>query len=63
MLLVCNSPDSVGEVLAQWHPQIDPVRGERVAALVPHRPPPGRQALKSDPTYLAALQSIAYLAA
>ena len=23
MLLVCNAPDVVGEVLAQWKPQID----------------------------------------
>ena len=62
MLLVCNSPDSVGEVLAQWHPQIDPARGKRVATLVPHWPAPSRHALKSNPTYLAALQSIAHLA-
>lgn len=63
MLLVCNSPDSVGEVLAQWRPQIDQARGKRVAALVPHLRAPDRHALKSDPAYQAALQSIARLAA
>jgi beta-N-acetylhexosaminidase len=63
MLLVCNSPDSVGEILAQWHPQIDPARGKRVTALMPHRPAPDRHALKSDPTYQVALQSIARLVA
>ncbi len=62
MLLVCNSPDSVAEVLAQWRPQIDPARGKRVAKLVPHRPAPGCDALKLDSTYQAALQSIARLA-
>ncbi len=62
MLLVCNSPDSVAEVLAQWRPQIDLARGKRVAKLVPHRPAPGRDALKLDSTYQAALQSIARLA-
>ncbi len=61
MLLVCNSPDSVGEILAKWHPQIDPARGKRVAALMPDRPAPDRQTLKSDPTYQVAVQSIARL--
>jgi beta-N-acetylhexosaminidase len=35
MLLVCNAPDVVGEVLAQWKPQIDARRGRRVEALLP----------------------------
>ena len=61
MLLVCNSPDSVGEILAKWHPQIDPARGKRVAALMPDRPAPDRQTLKSDQTYQVAVQSIARL--
>ncbi|MGB7503743.1 MAG: beta-N-acetylhexosaminidase, partial [Azonexus sp.] len=27
MLVVCNSPESVGEVLADWQPEVDPARG------------------------------------
>jgi beta-glucosidase-like glycosyl hydrolase len=33
MLLVCNSPDSVALVLENWHPEIDPVRRQRVERL------------------------------
>lgn len=33
MLLVCNAPDAVGEVLARFRPQADLRRGERVARL------------------------------
>jgi hypothetical protein len=38
MLLVCNAPDVVGEVLDNWHPEVDPQRGKRVEALIPKRP-------------------------
>lgn len=38
MLLVCNSPDAVGEVLARWHPEPDPVSAARVARLLPTSP-------------------------
>ncbi len=35
MLLICNAPDAVGEVLARWRPGSDPVRSARVARLAP----------------------------
>lgn len=34
MLLVCNAPDKVGEVLAHWQAQIDPARAARIAKLL-----------------------------
>jgi len=63
MLVVCNAPEAVGEVLADWHPQIDPARGKRVAALVPKQPAMDRQALQSEPLYRASLETIARLTA
>lgn len=39
MLLVCNAPESVAQVLENWHPEIDPRRGERVLRLLPSRLP------------------------
>jgi len=35
MLLVCNAPDAVAQVLDGWQPEIDAQRGERVARLLP----------------------------
>ena len=58
MLLVCNAPEEVGEVLADWHPAIDPARGKRIAALLPEQPASDWQALQSDPLYQAALDTI-----
>ena len=63
MLVVCNAPDAVGEVLADWHPQVDPARGKRVAALVPKQPARDWPALQSEPLYQAALETIARLMA
>jgi hypothetical protein len=53
----------VGEVLDDWHPQVDPARGKRVAALVPKQPAKDWQALQSEPLYPAALETIARLTA
>ena len=61
MLLVCNSPDAVGEVLADWHPEVDPTRGRRVEALLPKLPAMDWQALQSDPRYRAARDAIGRL--
>lgn len=61
MLLVCNSPDSVGEVLAKWQPALEPARSQRVAGLMPDCPALDWTALKCDPVYLAAQQVIANL--
>ena len=33
MLLLCNAPDKVGEVLEHWQPEADPVRSNRIAKL------------------------------
>ena len=41
MLLVCNAPDSVAQVLDNWRPQPDPQRGQRVLKLLPQQPAPG----------------------
>jgi len=41
MLLVCNAPDSVAQVLDNWRPQPDLQRGQRVLKLLPQQPAPG----------------------
>lgn len=38
MLLVCNAPDSVAQVLDNWQPPPDPRRGQRVLKLLPQQP-------------------------
>ena len=58
MLLVCNAPDVVGEVLAQWKPQIDVQRGRRVEALLPRNRAKSWDELQADPDYRQALQTI-----
>jgi beta-N-acetylhexosaminidase len=35
MLLLCNAPDEVGEVLEKWQPAPDPVRSARIQRLIP----------------------------
>ncbi|HXE40265.1 MAG TPA: beta-N-acetylhexosaminidase [Azonexus sp.] len=63
MLLVCNAPDAVAEVLAEWKPEIDVTRGKRVEALLPGQAAKAWPALQADPRYQVALQSIAQLTA
>jgi len=63
MLLVCNSPESVGEVLANWHPEVDPVRGQRVETLIPKQTAKDWASLQFDPSYQAAQQTITRLMA
>jgi beta-N-acetylhexosaminidase len=53
MLLVCNAPDAVGDVLKRWQPEFDPQRSARVARLLPTVAPP---VLQDDPTYLAGVK-------
>ena len=38
VLLVCNSPDAVAELLAGWHPAADPIRAARLEKLSPKTP-------------------------
>ena len=64
MLLVCNSPDAVGEVLTRWQPVVDPLRTERIEALAAVGPqPPSRAQLQDMPRYQAALATIPALSA
>jgi len=35
MLLICNAPDAVAQVLDNWKPAHDPVRSARLARLSP----------------------------
>lgn len=63
MLLVCNSPDAVGEVLADWHRAVDPARGRRVEALLPRQAAMDWQTLQTDPRYRVAQETIARLTA
>ena len=55
LLLVCNSPDAVGELLAEWRPPTDPRRARRVERLLPATAAIDRAALQSDPDYLAGI--------
>lgn len=59
MLLVCNAPDAVAQVLDNWQPIPDPERGQRVARLLPQQAVP---ALDSA-VYQLALDSVAALSA
>lgn len=63
MLLVCNAPDVVGDVLENWKPAVDPLRGKRVEALIPRSSAKDWQALQIDSSYIAAQQTIAKLMA
>ena len=58
MLLVCNSPDAVGEVLACWQPQVDPVRQRRVEGLAARMQQPSPETL-SGAAYREARARIA----
>lgn len=62
MLLVCNAPDAVSDVLENWQPEIDPARGQRVEVLLPKVAALGWDALRDDPAYQAAQAGIARLA-
>lgn len=59
MVLVCNAPQAARELLARWHPAIDMDCARRVQRLVPTAAMPAIDALRSDGTYIAALESMA----
>ena len=61
MLIVCNSPGAVGEVLENWQPVVDGERTRRIEALIPQTASPHWDVLQSQPRYLAAQQTIAAL--
>jgi len=55
MLLVCNAPDAVDNVLDAWQPRIDPQRQRRLERLVATLPSaPDGSALQNDLGYQAA---------
>lgn len=53
LLLVCNAPDAVGDVLERWQPEFDPLRSARISQLLPTVALPD---LQDDPTYLAGVK-------
>ena len=61
MLLVCNSPESVGSVLDQWQVEIDPRRSQRIEALLPKTAASSWETLQESPRYRKALNTIAKL--
>ena len=62
MLLVCNSTESVGEVLSRWHPEFDPLRSARIGRLVPSKPAIDAVELQRDRRYLAGIKAAEKLA-
>ena len=63
MLLVCNSPDAVAELLSNWHPRLDPLRSQRIAKLTPDSPAIRADELAGQPIYRAGLAAAAALLA
>ncbi len=63
MLLVCNAPEVVSDVLAHWTPTIDPARGKRVEALIPELPTKPWAELQDDDAYRSAQKAIAEMTA
>lgn len=63
MLLVCNAPESVAEVLARWQPVIDLQRVARVEKLANQGPARPWSVLQTENVYLAAVDRIKALTA
>jgi beta-N-acetylhexosaminidase len=51
VLLVCNAPDAVGELLARWQPRPDAVRACRIERLLPSQPALAQAELERHPAY------------
>lgn len=58
MLLVCNAPAAVGEVLDQWRPNSDRTGPQRLEGLLPAARAATWDELKSDARYRAAVTAI-----
>jgi beta-N-acetylhexosaminidase len=52
MLLLCNAPDGVDDVLEGWRPTFDIRRSARIARLLPATEAPN---IEDDPRYLAGI--------
>ena len=63
MLIVCNSPDAVGDVLDNWKPVVDGERTQRIEAIIPQDVALSWEALQAQPRYQAAQTTIATLLA
>lgn len=63
VLLVCNAPESVGELLTRWQPAPDPVRAARLTRLLPTAPALSLDALIQQPLYQAGLAAARELGA
>jgi len=61
MLLVCNSPEAVGDLLERWRPATDPVRAKRLERLLPSSAPLPWAALQADARYLTGVQLAAQM--
>ena len=61
MLLVCNAPDAVGQLLERWHPELDTLRAARVERLLPGTPAASWAALQENPDYLRGIATVARL--
>jgi len=61
MLLVCNAPESVDQLLDAWRPHPDPQRAQRVMCLLPEQPGLNMASLQLDPNYQSGLRDIAAL--
>ena len=59
MLLVCNAPDAVAEVLSGWQPDLDLARQARVARLSPAGLAADWDALQQSARYIAAQNRLA----
>lgn len=62
MLLVCNAPDAVGTLLAEWHPAPDAVRSARIERLLPAAPSDAAM-LADDAEYRRARVAVESLSA
>lgn len=62
MLLVCNAPEAVGQLLERWQPALDPVRAARVQRLLPQKPAPDWAGLQADPVYQRGVAAAGRLA-
>jgi beta-N-acetylhexosaminidase len=62
MLLVCNAPDAVAELLERWQPQPDPIGAMRIGRLVPTRRSAAWQDLVRSSEYQAGQSVVRRLA-
>ncbi len=62
MLLVCNAPEAVGQLLERWQPALEPQRAARVQRLLPQKPASDWADLQADPVYQRGVAAAGRLA-